>query len=126
MIAPPMVAPDEIKRPPVETLPVACKPWPKFREPEKELEPVKDEMKAPAVLKEAAVTVLETVNDLERLREPAKESEPAPVSIKRPPVVRLPVAWMPRRELSEPEKELLPVLEEARVPLVMMLPPMEA
>ena len=108
-------------------LPVACKPRDRFKLPAKELDEVAPlEKKAPEVLNPVAVTVFDEVRDLARFREPANESEPAPVSIRRPAVEMLPVEWRPNEVLILPEKELEPVLEDVIVPLVVMLPPIEA
>ena len=63
--------------------------------------------------------------------DPAYELEPVPEKMPKLPktlavLVRLPEAWIPRLVLREPEKEDEPVFDETNVPLVLMLPPMEA
>ena len=63
-----------------------------------------------------------TVKDLEMFRLPAKELELVPEERNWARVVTLPVACKPLDNSREPEKELLPVLEETKRPEELKLP----
>lgn len=104
----------------------------RFKEPAKVEEPVPESMMLPVVMVRPEPVIPVAVKDLERLSEPRKELEAVPETVScfpivrwppkeleaavlvalKMPVVSMPAACKPLERVSEPKKELEPVLED--------------